>query len=85
LKKICNRFRYIIGVDEAGRGPIAGPVSAAALVCMPSHVNLIAAADSKVLSEKKREEIYGIIKEDPTISFAFSFVSHSGQFVEICE
>jgi ribonuclease HII len=48
---------------------------------MPSHVNLIAAADSKVLSEKKREEIYGMIKEDPTISFAFSFVSHEGWLI----
>lgn len=81
MPKICYFLRYIIGVDEAGRGPIAGPVSAAALVCMPSHVNLITAADSKVLSEKKREEIYGMIKEDPTISFAFSFVSHEGLLI----
>jgi ribonuclease HII len=70
--------RFIVGVDEAGRGPIAGPVSAAALVCLPDHVNLIQAADSKVLSEKKREEIYELIREDPTISYSFSFVNHTG-------
>lgn len=70
--------RYIIGVDEAGRGPIAGPVVAAALVCSPSHVNLIGAADSKVLSEKQREKIYQIIKEDPTIYSSFSSVCHTG-------
>lgn len=67
-------------MDEAGRGPIAGPVVAAALVCMPDHVNLIGtAADSKVLSEKKREEIYKLIKDDPTIISSFSAVSHTGK------
>lgn len=51
---------------------------AAALVCLPTHVNLIGAADSKVLSEKQREEIYKIIKQDPTIFSSFSSVSHTG-------
>ena len=80
----CNplKDRYIIGVDEAGRGPIAGPVVAAALVCLPGHVNLLAAADSKVLSEKKREEIYKLIHADPTILSSYSCVSHTG--IENC-
>ena len=69
------------GVDEAGRGCLAGPVAAAAVILRPkkkydwyAELN-----DSKVLSEKKREEIYGLIKEDPTISYSFSFVNHTGQ------
>jgi ribonuclease HII len=64
---IDNGYRYIIGVDEAGCGPIAGPVVAAALVCMPTHITLMGADDSKKLTEKRREELYKLIKEDPTI------------------
>lgn len=68
-------FKYIIGCDEAGRGPLAGPVVAASLVCLPTHTNLLEAADSKALSEKKRFEIYEAIKKDPTIRYAYSVIS----------
>lgn len=46
----------IIGVDEAGRGPLAGPVCAAAVILGKDH-GLVGLADSKVLSEKKREQL----------------------------
>ena len=69
-------YPFVIGVDEAGRGPLAGPVVAAALVCLPSHKNLLPAADSKVLSPKKRMEIYDSIKDDPTILFASTMISN---------
>ena len=77
FKLVESGFKYIIGVDEAGRGPIAGPVVAAALVCLPTHTNLLAAADSKVLTEKRREEIYHLIQNDPTILYAHSVISES--------
>jgi ribonuclease HII len=60
-KRLFHRASLIIGVDEAGRGPLAGPVSAAACFIPPgllprfSEVN-----DSKKLSEKKRETIYDL-------------------------
>lgn len=73
---IDTGYRYIIGVDEAGCGPIAGPVVAAALVCMPTHITLMGADDSKKLSEKRREELYKLIKEDPTISSTHAIVDN---------
>ena len=62
-----NDFDFIIGTDEAGRGPGAGPVFAAA-VCFKEHNNdlyneLSILNDSKKLSEKNREELYDIIKK----------------------
>mmetsp|Transcript_17223 Transcript_17223/g.16552 ORF Transcript_17223/g.16552 Transcript_17223/m.16552 type:complete len:269 (+) Transcript_17223:184-990(+) len=73
---IDTGYRYIIGVDEAGCGPIAGPVVAAALVCLPTHITLIGADDSKKLSEKRREELYKLIKEDPTIISTHAIVDN---------
>lgn len=55
-------FKYICGVDEAGRGPLAGPVCAAAVI-LPENCEIEGLNDSKKLSEKKREELYGIITE----------------------
>ena len=55
-------FRYIAGVDEAGRGPLAGPVVAAAVI-LPEDFDVLGVDDSKKLSEKKREELFGIIME----------------------
>ncbi|MBZ4646227.1 MAG: ribonuclease [Clostridia bacterium] len=53
-------IRYIAGVDEAGRGPLAGPVFAAAVV-LPPNTYIEGINDSKKLSERKREELYEII------------------------
>ena len=59
-------YRLIGGVDEAGRGPLAGPVVAACVVVGPDfqidHPDLELIADSKKLSAKKREYLFGIIK-----------------------
>ncbi len=55
-------FKYICGVDEAGRGPLAGPVCAAAVI-LPENAVIEGLNDSKKLSEKKREALYDVIKE----------------------
>ncbi|MCR5484336.1 MAG: ribonuclease HII [Clostridiales bacterium] len=57
-----NGYRFICGVDEAGRGPLAGPVFAAAVI-LPENCVIEGLNDSKKLSEKKREELFDIIKE----------------------
>lgn len=53
--------RFIAGVDEAGRGPLAGPVVAAAVI-FPRHLRLDGIKDSKTISVKKRYELFEIIK-----------------------
>ncbi len=55
-------FKYICGVDEAGRGPLAGPVCAAAVI-LPEGLEIEGLNDSKKLTEKKREQLFDIIKE----------------------
>ena len=55
-------IKYIAGVDEVGRGPLAGPVVAAAVV-LPENFDVLGVDDSKKLSEKKREELFDIINE----------------------
>ena len=52
----------ICGVDEAGRGPLAGPVCAAAVI-LPEHLELPGLTDSKKLTDKKRRELFPLIKE----------------------
>ena len=55
-------YELICGVDEAGRGPLAGPVCAAAVI-LPRGLEIEGLNDSKKLSEKKREELYDVIIE----------------------
>ena len=55
-------FKLICGVDEAGRGPLAGPVCAAAVI-LPDGLEIEGLNDSKKLSEKKREQLFDIITE----------------------
>lgn len=55
-------FNIICGVDEAGRGPLAGPVCAAAVI-LPKDLEIEGLNDSKKLSEKKREQLFDIITE----------------------
>lgn len=57
-----GQYEYICGVDEAGRGPLAGPVVAGAVI-LPKGCRILYINDSKQLSEKKREELYDIIVE----------------------
>ncbi len=59
---IQNGYKLICGVDEAGRGPLAGPVCAAAVI-LPHDCQIDGLNDSKKLSEKKRELLFDIIKE----------------------
>lgn len=54
--------RFIAGVDEVGRGPLAGPVVAAAVI-LPRNFDLLGVNDSKKLSEKRREELFGEIMD----------------------
>ncbi|MBQ9015822.1 MAG: ribonuclease HII [Firmicutes bacterium] len=53
-------FAFIAGVDEVGRGPLAGPVVTAAVV-LPEDFDVLGIDDSKKLSEKRREELYDVI------------------------
>ena len=68
-----DRFEFICGVDEAGRGPFAGPIVAGAAI-LPKDVNILYLNDSKKLSEQKREELFLEIK-DKAISFGVGIVS----------
>lgn len=56
-------FCLIAGVDEVGRGPLAGPVVAAAVI-LPEDFDVLGVDDSKKLTEKKREELFPLIKEN---------------------
>ena len=55
-------LHLICGVDEAGRGPLAGPVCAAAVI-LPEHLQIPGLTDSKKLTDKKRRELFPIIQE----------------------
>ena len=55
-------IQVICGVDEAGRGPLAGPVCAAAVI-LPAHLDLPGLTDSKKLTDKRRRELFPLIKE----------------------
>ncbi len=55
-------YKFVCGVDEAGRGPLAGPVCAAAVI-LPENCEIEGLNDSKKLTEKKREQLYDVILE----------------------
>ena len=55
-------IHVVCGVDEAGRGPLAGPVCAAAVI-LPAHLDLPGLTDSKKLTDKRRRELFPLIKE----------------------
>ena len=59
-EKEYSGYTYICGIDEAGRGPFAGPVVAGAVV-LPKDSRILYVNDSKKLSEKKREALYDVI------------------------
>ncbi len=61
--RIWEQNRIPAGVDEAGRGPIAGPVVAAAVI-LRDHPLIVGINDSKKLSDKKRRELFGVIRRD---------------------
>ena len=61
-EKKYHTAKYICGIDEVGRGPLAGPVVTCAVI-LPKDCKILYVNDSKKLSEKKREELYSIIME----------------------
>ncbi len=68
IEAMNQGFKTVCGVDEAGRGPLAGPVYAAAVI-LPVGPEIQGLNDSKKLSEKKREELFEVIK-DVAVSFS---------------
>ena len=65
-------FEYICGIDEAGRGPLAGPVVVAGVI-MPKDSMIEGVNDSKKVSEKKREKLYDVIL-DEAISYSVAII-----------
>ena len=73
-KELYNQgFKFVCGVDEAGRGPLCGPVVAAAVI-LPTDVEIEGINDSKKLTEKKREALFDVIKEK-AIAYAIAEAS----------
>lgn len=73
-------YKFVCGVDEAGRGPLAGPVCAAAVV-LPEDCVIEGLNDSKKISEKKREQLYDIIIEKAVAySIAYGTLEEIEQF-----
>ena len=70
----ADGVKLICGVDEAGRGPLAGPVCAAAVI-LPPHIELPGLNDSKKLTDKRRRELYPMIKE-AAVAYGIGFASH---------
>ena len=68
-------LQVICGVDEAGRGPLAGPVCAAAVI-LPKHLRIPGLTDSKKLTDKKRRELFPIIQEQ-AIAYGIGLASES--------
>lgn len=66
-------FDLVCGVDEAGRGPLAGPVCAAAVI-LPKGLVIPGLNDSKKLSDKRRRELFPIIQQE-AVSFGIAFAS----------
>ena len=71
-----NDYPIIAGVDEAGRGPLAGPVVAAALI-FHEQFDIHKLNDSKQISEKKRDELYELITSDKRISYGIGIVDEA--------
>lgn len=87
-KYIKQGYDFVIGIDEAGRGPLAGPVIASALamtkfkveseklkVINPIPLDLSSVKDSKKLSPKKREKLFELLIQNPNIKYGVGIVS----------
>lgn len=68
-------IQYICGVDEAGRGPLAGPVCAAAVI-LPQEIVIPGLNDSKKLSDKQRRDLFPVIKEC-SLAYGIAFADES--------
>lgn len=67
-------IQVICGVDEAGRGPLAGPVCAAAVI-LPKDLEIPGLTDSKKLTDKKRRELFPVIQQQ-AVAYGIGFASH---------
>lgn len=67
-------YNLVCGVDEAGRGPLAGPVCAAAVI-LPPYLEIPGLDDSKKLTDKRRRELFPVILEK-AISYGIAFADH---------
>jgi len=79
IEKLLNQkgFKSVAGIDEAGRGPLSGPVVASAVSIIDWNMDeeiLIGVKDSKKLSEKKRDYLYGMIVESPYIKWGLGII-----------
>lgn len=70
---LAKGYKSVCGVDEAGRGPLAGPVCAAAVI-LPEGVIIDGVNDSKKLSEKKRESLFDVIREK-ALSYSIAYAT----------
>lgn len=66
--------QFICGIDEAGRGPLAGPVCAAAVI-LPPEVEIAGLNDSKKMTDKRRRELFPLIMEK-AVAYGVGFASH---------
>lgn len=73
-KYYSQGLEYVCGVDEAGRGPLAGPVCAAAVI-LPAHIDIPGLNDSKKLTDKRRRELFPVIQEN-ALAYAVAMVDH---------
>ena len=73
-KHIAEGYKLICGVDEAGRGPLAGPVCAAAVI-LPVDIEIPGLNDSKKLTDKKRRELFPVICEKAA-AYGIAFADH---------
>ena len=70
-----GKINYICGIDEAGRGPLAGPVVVGCVI-MPKNSMIEGVNDSKKISEKKREKLYELITNE-AISYSVGIMDHN--------
>lgn len=70
---LAKGYKSVCGVDEAGRGPLAGPVCAAAVI-LPEGMIIDGVNDSKKLSEKKRESLFDVIREQ-ALSYSIAYAT----------
>lgn len=73
-KLYSDKIQYICGIDEAGRGPLAGPVVVGSVI-MPKNSFIEGINDSKKISEKKREKLYELITKE-AIAYSVGIVDH---------
>lgn len=67
-------FKFVVGIDEAGRGPLAGPVVSASVI-LKKNAKIPGLNDSKKLTAQKREKLFALIIEN-SLDYSISFVSH---------